>query len=65
MDERGQLLLPKELRKKTEIKARDKLVAITCARGEEVCCIILFPAERLKESLKEFLGPFLQELIKT
>lgn len=65
VDDRGQILLPKELREKTGIKAGDKLVAISSSRGDEVCCITLIPAERIRENLKLFLGPFLRELMET
>ena len=63
LDERGQLLLPKELREKAGMKAGDKLVAVACSRGEEICCITLMPVEKLGESIRQFLGPLLKELV--
>lgn len=64
VDERGQVLLPKELREKADIKAGDKLVAVTCSREGEVCCITLMPSRKLAESIRQFLGPFLKEIIE-
>lgn len=63
IDERGQVLFPKELREKFKLKAGDKLVAISCSRGGEICCLTLVKAEDLAKSVKEFLGPLLKELL--
>ena len=65
IDDRGQILLPKELRGKAKLRAGDKLVAIACIRGDEGCCITLVPTEKLVESVRRFLGPLLRELVET
>lgn len=64
LDERGQILLPKELREKAGMKAGDKFVAIACKKEGETCCITLVPVEKMAESVRQFLGPFLKELIE-
>jgi len=64
LDDRGQILLPKDLREKLGLKAGDKLVAISCCREGETCCITLIQAEKLAESVRQFLGPLLKELIE-
>jgi len=64
LDERGQILLPKDLRKKLGLKAGDKLVAISCCREGETYCITLIQAEKLAKSIRQFLGPLLKELIE-
>lgn len=58
---KGQVLLPKELREKAEIKPGDKLALI--ARYEDngkICCFILIKNEQLDKSVKEAIGPMLK-----
>jgi len=57
VDERGQMVLPKELRDKANIKAGDKLALISWEKDGEVCCISLIKANYLAERVTEFLGP--------
>jgi len=63
LDERGQIVLPKEVRERVGIEAGDKL-AILVSEKEKTCCIMLMPAKELTESIKKALGPLLQEIIK-
>jgi len=60
VDERGQMVLPKELRDKANIRAGDKLALISWQKDGEVCCFTLIKAEALAERVKEFLGPVLK-----
>lgn len=62
VDERGQMVLPKGLRDKAGIRPGEKLVAVACARGEEVCCICLVKADALKGLVQGVLGPVLKDL---
>jgi antitoxin PrlF len=57
VDERGQMVLPKELRDKANIRAGDKLALISWEKDGEVCCISLIKANYLAERVTEFLGP--------
>ena len=41
VDERGQMVLPKEIRDKAEIVAGDKLAVVSWMAGEKLCCISL------------------------
>jgi len=63
IDERGQIVLPKEVREKAGLKPRDKLAVVTHMHGDEVAFIMLIPVERLAESLRRFLGPLLREIL--
>ncbi len=45
IDERGQMVLPKDIRKKANIKAGDKLAVVTMEKEGEVCCISLFKVD--------------------
>jgi antitoxin PrlF len=62
VDERGQMVLPKELRDRAHIGAGDKLAVVCCERNGAVCCISLFKVEELSATVKGFLGPMFQEL---
>jgi antitoxin PrlF len=60
VDERGQMVLPKELRERANIRAGDKLALISWQKDGDICCFTLIKAESLAERVKEFLGPVLQ-----
>ena len=60
VDERGQMVLPKELRDRANIRAGDKMAVVSWMKGGEVCCIYLIRAERLAERVKDFLGPMMK-----
>ncbi len=64
VDERGQLVLPKELRDKVGIKAGSKLAIMTCEKDGKVCCITMVKADELADTLKKKFGPILSELFK-
>ena len=57
VDDRGQMVLPKEIRDRAKIKAGDKLAIISWEKGEKVCCISLVKADDFAEMVKGFLGP--------
>jgi AbrB family looped-hinge helix DNA binding protein len=63
IDERGQMVLPKELREKANIKAGDKLAVTSWEKGGEVCCITLIKVENLVEMVKVQLGPIIKEVL--
>lgn len=60
VDERGQMVLPKELRDKANIKAGDKLALISWEMDGDICCISLIKASYLAERVSEFLGPVMR-----
>jgi AbrB family looped-hinge helix DNA binding protein len=64
IDERGQMVLPKELRAKAGLKAGDKLAVTTWEKDGEVCCFVLIKAEELVEMVKDKLGPLMKEITK-
>jgi AbrB family looped-hinge helix DNA binding protein len=57
IDERGQMVLPKEIRDKANIRAGDKLILVSWEKDGEICCLSLIKAGYLAERVKEFLGP--------
>ena len=62
VDERGQMVLPKELRERAGIKPSDKLVAATWEKDGQVCCITLVKVEDMVSLLKDRLGPVMKEM---
>ena len=62
IDERGQMVLPKELREKANIRAGDKLAIVSWDKGGEICCLYLIKAEYLAEHVKDFLGPMMKDM---
>lgn len=63
IDERGQMVLPKELRDKAKIRAGDKLALISWDKDGEICCLYLIKTEHLAESVRNFLGPMAREVV--
>lgn len=63
VDERGQMVLPKELRERVGIKPGDKLAVITWAQGGGCPCILLIKTEELAGMVKNMLGPLLGEMV--
>ena len=63
VDERGQMVLPKDIREKASIRAGDKL-ALTCwEKDGKVCCISLTKAEDLTEMVKNALGQVMKDVL--
>ncbi len=63
VDERGQMVLPKDIREKANIRAGEKLVVISYEKEGKVCCISLIKAEDIKGMVKDLLGPMMKEII--
>lgn len=62
VDERGQMVLPKDLREKAHIRAGDKLAVVSWDKGGEICCLYLIKTEHLAGQVKGFLGPMMKEM---
>lgn len=62
VDERGQMVLPKDLRDRANIRAGDKLALISWQKDGEICCFTLIKADALADRVKEFLGPVLKSI---
>jgi AbrB family looped-hinge helix DNA binding protein len=63
IDERGQMVLPKELRDKAKIRPGDKLAIVSWDKGGEICCFYLIKTEYLAEKVKDFLGPMMKDMV--
>ena len=64
VDDRGQMVLPKEIRAKAGICPGDKLAAVCWEKDGEVCCISLIKVEYLTEMVKDMLGPVMKEIMQ-
>ena len=64
IDERGQMVLPKEARDKAGIRAGDKLAVVSMQKDGETCCISLIKAERFSDMVKGMLGPLMTEIFQ-
>jgi AbrB family looped-hinge helix DNA binding protein len=62
VDDRGQMVLPKDLRERANIKPGDKLAVISWEKEGEICCMALIKAEYLAEKVKDFLGPVMKNM---
>lgn len=56
VDERGQMVLPKDVREKAGIHAGDKLAVVMWERGGEVCCLVLMKADKLGMPVRDLIG---------
>jgi len=65
VDERGQMVLPKEIREKANIRPGDKLALISWEKDGKVCCISMIKAEDFGDMLKGLLGPMMKEMAGT
>ena len=64
VDERGQMILPKEMRDRANIRAGDKLAVTTWEKDGKVYCIALIKAAEFSEMVKGVLGPVMKEILQ-
>ncbi len=62
VDEKGQMVLPKEIRDKANIRPGDKLALISWEKEGKICCITMIKAEDFKEMVMNLLGPMMAEM---
>lgn len=61
VDDRGQMVLPKEMRKAMGIAPGDKLALISRKKDGRICCLLLIKADELAEQVKGVVGPMLDD----
>jgi len=64
MDARGQIVLPKDVRKRAEVSAGDKFAVISFESDGKICCISLVKADAFVSGVKEMLGPMMSEVLR-
>lgn len=63
VDDRGQMVLPKELRDRAGVRGGDKLAVISWEKDGAVCCISLVKVEEFSEMVRGALGPLMGDLL--
>ena len=63
IDDRGQMVLPKDIREKAQIRAGDKLAIIVMEKDGKVCCLSLIKVEEMEQMVKDMLGPVMKEIL--
>lgn len=56
IDDRGQMVLPKEIRDRMGLKAGDKLALSILETGGKACCVNLVRADELADLIKGMIG---------
>ena len=63
VDECGQMVLPKEIRDKAEIRAGNKLALVSWEKDGKVCCFTFIKAGDFGDMVKGLLGPMMKEVM--
>jgi antitoxin PrlF len=63
VDERGQMVIPKEIRDSARIRAGDRLALVSYTRKGEVCCMMLIHADKFTNMVKTVLSPVMKDII--
>ncbi len=63
VDERGQMVLPKEIRERAGIHTGDKLALVSWEKDGKVCCFTLIKADEFGDMVKGLLGPMMKEVM--
>ncbi len=65
-DSRGQLVLPKDLRAKYDLKEGDKFAIVSCNNDDgSLCCLSLIKTDALQGMIKNFLGPTFKDILSS
>lgn len=64
VDERGQMVLPKDIREKAKIRPGDKLAVVSMEKDGKICCLSLIRFEELEGMVKSVLGPVIDDIFK-
>jgi AbrB family looped-hinge helix DNA binding protein len=59
VDERGQILLPKDIRKRAGIDTGDKLTLVSWEKEGRICCMTIMKAEELSKAVEDVIGPII------
>ena len=65
IDERGQMVLPKELRDRAGIGPGDKIALVAFEDQGELCCISFFKVDDLSSMVRAKLAPVMQGALQS
>jgi len=60
VDERGQMVLPKDVREKMGITSGDKFALVSWGKNGKICCLALTKVENLSGQVRSLLEPMIQ-----
>jgi antitoxin PrlF len=63
VDERGQIVIPKEIRESAKMGAGDRLALVSCMKEGKICCVMLIHADQLTTMVRSALSPVMREII--
>ncbi len=63
VDERGQVVLPKEIRDKAGIQAGDKLALVSWIKDGKICCFTLIKSDEFGDMVRRLLSPMMKEVM--
>ncbi len=61
MDNRGQIVIPKEVRKKANIRDGDKLALVSWIKKDVICCLALVRADTLSSEVSGVMHSLLSD----
>jgi len=64
VDERGQMILPKDLRDRAGIQPGEKLAVTTWEKEGKIYCISMIRADELATMVKGVLGPVMKDILQ-
>jgi len=64
-DDRGQLVIPKDVRKKFKLNAGEKFALISCDDSDgKLCCFYMIKTNKLQGMLHKALAPAIENITK-
>lgn len=60
IDERGQMVLPKDVREKIGVANGDKFALVSWGKNGKICCLALTKVENLSSSVRSLMEPMMQ-----
>ena len=64
VDERGQVVIPKDVRKRFGINPGDKYALVSCSDDKgEICCFTLMKTQDMQGVVQQALGPVFKEIV--
>ncbi|PZC48785.1 MAG: Bifunctional DNA-binding transcriptional regulator of stationary/sporulation/toxin gene expression and antitoxin component of the YhaV-PrlF toxin-antitoxin module [Chloroflexi bacterium] len=64
VDDRGQIVLPKDIRDRAGIRPGDKLALVGFEDRGGLCCVSLVKVEELTQMVRTRLGPIMREVFE-
>lgn len=61
-DERGQLVFPKDVRKKFDLKAGEKFLMVSCTNEKGLCCFTMVKTDAVNKMVGNVLNPMLKNI---